>query len=85
MGKYINQDSKGQQLPPKGKALALLNDGASKTTPTWQPNLICVVSNGPFDAAGYCFSEEEFNAFNRPSDGRPRVWLTHPQASTLAK
>jgi hypothetical protein len=85
MGKYLNQDSKGHPLPSTNKASALLADGASKTTPTWQPNLICVVSNGLFDAAGYCFSQEEFNAFNKPSDGRPRVWLTHPQASTLAK
>ena len=25
--------------------------------------LICVVNNGPFEAAGLCFSEDEFKAF----------------------
>ena len=37
--------------------------------------LICVVNNGSFEAAGYCFSANEFDAFSRPSDVRPKKWL----------
>lgn len=36
--------------------------------------LICVVSNGPFEAAGFCFSASEFDAFTHP-DTRPKTWL----------
>jgi len=36
--------------------------------------LICVVDNGPFEAAGYAFSEREFEAFSRP-DSRQKTWM----------
>jgi hypothetical protein len=37
--------------------------------------IICVVDNGPFEAAAYCYSLDEFRAFNRADDPRPRTWL----------
>lgn len=37
--------------------------------------LICIVDNGPFDAAGYCFSAREFDAFSGTADIRPKTWL----------
>jgi hypothetical protein len=37
--------------------------------------LICVVSNGPFDAAAYAFSDRELEAFILPDDHRPKRWL----------
>ena len=37
--------------------------------------LICVVDNGPFEAAGYCFSPGEFKIFTDPEDHRPKTWL----------
>jgi len=37
--------------------------------------LICVVDNGIFEAAGYCYSESEFHAFNEASDHRQKIWL----------
>ena len=36
--------------------------------------LICIVDNGFFEAAGYCFDSREFSAFAYP-DGRPRKWV----------
>ncbi len=38
--------------------------------------ILCVVDNGPFEAAGFCYNEEELEAF-KPTryDGRPRQWL----------
>lgn len=38
---------------------------------------VCVVGNGIFDAAGFCFSWDETQVFIRP-DGRPRSWLVVP-------
>ncbi len=36
--------------------------------------IICVINNGPWEAAGYAYNEREFNEFATP-DGRPRTWL----------
>lgn len=37
--------------------------------------LICVVKNGLFDAAAYCYSERELEAFADPFDFRAKTWL----------
>jgi len=37
--------------------------------------LICVVNNGMFEAAGYCFDEREFNVFTNPEDIRPKKYV----------
>jgi hypothetical protein len=37
--------------------------------------LICVVDNGIFEAAGFCYDEREFAAFTDPGDTRPKEWL----------
>lgn len=83
MGYYINKTSKGVQLPASDKADYLILDGAIEVPAKFQPNLICVVENGPFDAAAYAYNEKEFNEFNYP-DGRPKRWLVHPKAAELA-
>ena len=41
--------------------------------------LICVVENGLFDAAAYCYNEQEFSAFCRPDDYRPKTWMLMPK------
>jgi hypothetical protein len=53
--------------------------------PVWQPNLICVIENGAWDAAAYAYSEAEFNYFLNDKSGRSKIWLTHPKAEELAK
>lgn len=86
MGRYVNKLSNGRALAPFGKAQDLIQDGATHINPAPQnfiPNLICVVDNGIFEAAGYCFSENEFRAFAR-EDGRFKTWLTHPNAEQIA-
>lgn len=40
---------------------------------------VCVVDNGPFEAAGIAYSEEELAAFATPTI-RPRIWLKVPTA-----
>jgi hypothetical protein len=37
--------------------------------------LICVVDNGPFESAAFCYDEREFKAFLHPEDKRPKTWL----------
>lgn len=37
--------------------------------------LICVVQNGPFDAAALIYDSRELADFSDPDDDRPRDWL----------
>lgn len=37
--------------------------------------LICVVDNGFFEAAGFCYDDGEYEAFRDPSDHRPKTWV----------
>ncbi len=83
MGYYINRTSTGRTLLPKGKANALVNDGATIVDgSSFQENLICVVDNGLFEAAAYAYSENEYEEFK--STNRNQVWLTHSKAAELA-
>ncbi len=54
----------------------------------WEEDLVVVVSNGAFEAAGYAYSEEEMKEFlglNSPDDKRPRTWMKVPGAAKLSK
>lgn len=84
MGYYINKTSSGQPLGNKTKYQQLIDDGGQPVAgDKFEPNLVCVVDNGAFQAAGYCYSQAEFEDFKYP-DGRKRQWLTHPKAAELA-
>ena len=37
--------------------------------------LIAIVDNGPFEAAGFCYDENEFVAFTDPRDTRPQKYV----------
>lgn len=84
MGYYINKNSKGETLPHK-KVDALIADGATivDTPIEFQSNLVCVVHNPLFDAAGYAYSEREMKHFLDP-DTRRRTWLIVPNAAKLS-
>lgn len=89
MGKYINQTSFGEPLGTsyESKINGLVKDGAKIITSplVFQPNLVCVVDNGHFAAAGYCDSEEEFEVFAYDADNRPKTWLTYHAADEVAR
>lgn len=79
MGYYIEPTNGGT----KGKADDLIrNDGAvEQSAPVYHEQnsehvTVCVVDNGPFEAAGVAYSENEFNVFRNDSSGRPKRWLT---------
>jgi len=81
MGKYVNIDLERRPLHARGKATALVQSGAERISePTafdQHPGkaVLCVVENGPFDAAAWAFSQGELECFKR-EDGRPKSWLT---------
>ena len=78
MGKYINQTSKCVIGPSfDQKCEALLEDGAILIAKPdkFMNNLVCVINNGIFGAAGYAYNEREFEVFTDPSDPRQRRWF----------
>lgn len=48
------------------------------THPTIVP--VCVVDNGPFEAAALAYSEEEFECFANPEDRRRKRWFLMDRA-----
>lgn len=86
MGKYINNIS-GVSLPAEGKADVLIANGAQEIEQpqTFKENLVCVVDNGYFEAAAYCFDKNEFKNFTQPEDFRPKRWLILEGVSEFAE
>lgn len=77
MGLYLNKTSKGEYLPARGKADALIADGAVEqdTLHYVRDKSVCVVDNGAFDAAAFAYNEEEFVYFRDDGTTRPKRWL----------
>lgn len=87
MGYYLNEMPNGEKLPASGKVQKLLMiDGAEliEEPQDWEENIVCVVDNGPFEAAAYAYSKNELEVFKYP-DGRPKKWLKVPGAKEIAK
>jgi len=80
MGYYLNPKSV-KNYNDKARTL-IVDHGAYRC---WAPKkfedipdgkaLIAVVFNGTFDAAGLVYSQNEFEAYLRPDDIRPKVYL----------
>ena len=76
MGRYI-------QGSPFGKAEFLKKEHGAKQVSQQEAEqavldgegVVCVVDNGRFEAAGYVYDENEYNAFSCPGDFRPKTWL----------
>ncbi len=81
MGKYVNVNLNGRPLNARGKASNLVMSGAERIEEpeslAQHPGkaVLCVVENGPFDAAAWAYSQDELNCFKR-EDGRLKSWLT---------
>ena len=72
MGMYINQNSKGEILPAKGKFEALKSDGATVSDSKFKENLVLVADNGNFDCAAYMFSQKELDYWINDNSGRKK-------------
>jgi hypothetical protein len=84
MGYYIpglQNKNKADQIISKWPDAILLGSAPSWDAVPSDKAIICVVDNGPFEAAGYAFSERELAVFNHHGgrsindDRRPRKWL----------
>ena len=87
MGYYINEDSRTLPLgvTAEEKIRSLIADGATRVSgDEFIPNLVCVVHNPAFGAAGYCYNETEYQQWKHP-DGRRKTWLQYEHAEKLAK
>lgn len=77
MGFYFNN---GQN---KGKGEALVREHGAREVSQIEAALyvgsdthaaICVVNNGPFEAAALAFDKAEYDVFADPLDHRPKKW-----------
>jgi len=80
MSKYINYTKAGH-MGAHGKAGALMqHEGAiPMQVIVWPPEpgrvFVCVVNNGPFEAARIVDDRRNFERFS-DNDGRPKIWFT---------
>lgn len=79
MGYYIQCDSpkgKAQQIIDALGAIEINQDEAGFFVKEGADcAVVCVVDNGLFEAAAYCYNPTEFRQFTRPEDDRPKKWL----------
>ena len=82
MGYYINTGhniGKAEWLIANEGALELSFVPASLSElPPEMEGLICVVNNGPFEAAAFVYSDRELESFTDPTDYRDKRWLVLP-------
>lgn len=78
MGFYIrtpHNQHKAEQICVQFGGIPIERPGSFAEVPA-DKRLVCVVCNGPFDAAALCYDEREFEDFREtPGDCRPRQWL----------
>ena len=81
MGYYIEvpkNKGKAQQIVDLYGA-RIVNQRPTFTDLKEDEAIICVVDNGPFEAAAFAFNHQELMEFARP-DGRPKIWLIMDRA-----
>ena len=71
MGWYIESTQNGP-LPAKGKVTALIQAGAVPIDQPFNggPDIICVINNGPYEAAAVMVDNQELKRFIHPQDSR---------------
>lgn len=53
----------------------IVNKPTSFSTVPTDKAIVCVVNNSIFEAAAFCYDADEFEAFGRSDDYRPKTWL----------
>jgi len=83
MGYYIevpNVKGKAQQIIDIYGAELLERAPLSLSDIPPKKAVICVVDNGPFEAAGFAFDDGELEVFKTSGPERPRDWLLMDRA-----
>lgn len=78
MGVYVEtpfNTGKARWLCMEHGAVITLKPDSLQMVPADNKVLLCVVRNGPFDAAAVVYNDQELRAFSDPRDGRSRTWL----------
>ncbi len=89
MGKYINKDAQGNQMPFNGKVDAILKGipGAKiiDRPEKFEENIVCVADAIIYDAAIWCYSERELDYIKRAekTDERAYIWMIVPGVEKL--
>ena len=79
MGYYIETGKlfdKARDIAKVHGAKFVSRDDAKNSLSDKSLAVVCVKTNHLFDAAGFCYDEGEFEAFNQPTDYRETKWLT---------
>ena len=78
MGYYISGPTKGKgaYIQKTFGAVPVTDQEARRLLANENAAPVCVVNNGPFDAAAFVPNEEEFASFSRPDDPRPKQWYS---------
>lgn len=81
MGYYINPQNMGKReyLQHVAEVVSPTPEAARQALEDLRPTsapltIVCLVGSGPFNAAGICFSWDEFEQFANPMDTRPKTW-----------
>ena len=74
---FLMENHDAIKLASAKEALDAMNSGLG---------VVVVLDNGPFEAAGYCYSPSELVEFSRPDDPRPKTFLAmdKPTAERLS-
>jgi hypothetical protein len=78
MGKYLEvpvNKGKAEFIKKEFDAISLESVAQAREAFNEGFGVICVVDNGPFEAAAWMFSMAELEAFGLPTDLRPKQWL----------
>lgn len=75
MGFYIQGPNTGKTQDILAKHDAIPLDDMQQVADAFDAGLgvVCVVDNGPFEAAAFCYSKDELCEFSRSS--KPKLWL----------
>lgn len=77
MGYYINTDApfmKGLYIVSNHGGKFVSKDEAQRAMDEGK-GVVAVVDNGFFEAAGFCFNQQEFEAFTQPTDHRRKQFV----------
>lgn len=82
MGFYIQGPTKGkaQFIVENYSGILSIKEQAEKMLSEMSKAVIVVVDNGPFEAAAFAYSREEFHAFHSPNDYRLKKYVIMDRA-----